>query len=192
MNALVIAVIVLVVALLGVILYRLLWRAAGPNEVLLIMRRRDVGNPELTAGSRLRVVTGRGTLVRPGVETARRLSLAPMETTLAVDCLADAAVPLTIKGVVVFKIGDDYASLAKAAGLLFGGPERLNAEAGKVAGMGVRAIVADLTAEEVVRDRERLGEMSRVASATAMAETGLILSSVNIQEIDVSASQPPQ
>jgi uncharacterized membrane protein YqiK len=109
-NGLTIAVIVLVVAVVGVILYKLLCRVAGPNEVLVVSSRRDVGNPELAPRSGLRVVTGRGAFVKPVIETARRLSLAPREAALAVDCLAEADVPLKIKGVVVFKVGDDYTS----------------------------------------------------------------------------------
>ena len=66
MNGLIIAVIVVVVVVVAVILYKLLWRVAGPNEVLVVSRRRDVGNPELAPRSGLRVVTGRGALVKPG------------------------------------------------------------------------------------------------------------------------------
>jgi flotillin len=191
MDVLIIAVIVVVVAVPGVILYKLLWRVAGPNEVLVVSRRRDAGNPELAPRSGLRVVTGRGAFVKPGVETARRLSLAPREAPLAIDCRAEADVPLSIKGVVVFKVGDDYTSIAKAAGRFLDSPERLNAEVEKVVGTNVGAIVTDMTAEAVVKDRERLGGMARDASVAAMAEMGLILISLNIQEIDVSAGQPP-
>ena len=191
MNGLIIAVIVVVVVVVGVILYKLLWRVAGPNEVLVISRRRDVGNPELAPKSGLRVVTGRGALVKPGVETARRLSLAPREAPLAVDCLAEANVPLRIKGVVGFEVNDDYTSIAKAAGRFLDAPERLNVAVEDVVGANVRAIVTGMTAEAVVRDRERLGGTARDASVDAMAEMGLTISSLNIQEIDVSAGQLP-
>ena len=147
MDALIIAVTVVVAALVGVLLYKLLWRVAGPNEVLVILRRRDLGNPELPPRSGLRVVTGRGALVKPGVETARRLSLAPREAPLAVDCLDKGAVPLRIKGVLVFKVGDDYTSIAKAAGRFLDTPERLNADVDEAAGTNLRAIVADMTAK---------------------------------------------
>jgi flotillin len=190
MNGLIIAVIVVVVVVVAVILYKLLWRVAGPNEVLVVSRRRDVGNPELAPRSGLRVVTGRGALVKPGIETARRLSLAPREAALVVDCLAEANVPLRIKGVVGFKVNDNYTSIAKAAGR-FLDPERLNAAVDEVVGANVRAIVTDMTAEAVVRDRERLSGMARDASVAAMAEMGLSISSLNIQEIDVSAGQLP-
>jgi flotillin len=190
MNGLIIAVIVVVVVVVAVILYKLLWRVAGPNEVLVVSRRHDVGNPELAPRSGLRVVTGRGALVKPGIETARRLSLAPREAALVVDCLAEANVPLRIKGVVGFKVNDNYTSIAKAAGR-FLDPERLNAAVDEVVGANVRAIVTDMTAEAVVRDRERLSGMARDASVAAMAEMGLSISSLNIQEIDVSAGQLP-
>lgn len=191
MDVLIIVVIVVVVAVVGVILYKLLWRVAGPNEALVIVRRRDVGNPELTPGSGLRVVTGRRVLVKPGVETARRLSLAPREAALAADCLAKADVPVRIKGVVFFRVGDEYISIAKAAGRFLETPGRLNADVNEVAGMNLRTIIADMTAEDVVRDRERLGGMARDASVAAMADMGLIINALNIQEIDVSAGQPP-
>jgi uncharacterized membrane protein YqiK len=191
MNGLIIAVIVVVLVVVAVILYKLLWRVAGPNEVLVVSRRRDVGNPELAPRSGLRVVTGRGALVKPRIETARRLSLAPREAALVVDCLAEANVPLRIKGVVGFKVNDNYTSIAKAAGRFLGPPERLNAAVDEVVGANVRAIVTDMTAEAVVRDRERLSGMARDASVAAMAEMGLSISSLNIQEIDVSAGQLP-
>jgi flotillin len=191
MDVLVIALIVVVVAVVAVILYKVLWRVARPNEVLVILRRRDVGNPALPPRSGLRVVTGRGALVKPGFETARRFSLAPREAAVSVDCLAKAEVPLTVKGILVFKVGDDYTSIAKAARLLLDAPERLNADVATVAGTNVRSIVAGMSAEDVVRSRDRLGGMARDASVAAMAEMGLIISSLNIQEIDVSAGQPP-
>src|SRR5271157_4309202 len=108
MNALTVAIIVVVVVVVSILLYALFWRKAGPNEVLIIARRRDLENPELAAKSALRVVTGRGAFVKPGVEAVRRISLVPREAAMAVDCLAQAEVPVRIKGVVIFKVGDDY------------------------------------------------------------------------------------
>lgn len=189
MNVLAVAIIAVVVAVLSVLLYKLLWRKAGPNEVLIIGRHRDLRNPELAAKSGLRVVSGRGALVKPGVEAVRRFSLAPREAALAADCLDQTEVPVRIKGVVIFKVGDDYTSIAKAAGRFLDRQEHANAEVEKVVGTQVREIIKTVSVDDVVRDRERLSGIAREASVAAMAEMGLIISSVDIQEIDLWLGQ---
>ena len=56
-----------------------------------------------------KIVTGKGTLVIPGVQTVRRLSLDLREAELAIDCVTHQGIPLGIRGVVIYKVGDDFA-----------------------------------------------------------------------------------
>ena len=65
-------------------LFRAMWRVAEPNEALIISGSRH--RPDDGAGLGFRVVTGRGTLVVPGVQVVRRLSLDINEAPLAVNC----------------------------------------------------------------------------------------------------------
>ena len=54
-----------------------------------------------------RIVTGKGTLVLPGIQTVRRLSLDLREAPLSIECVTHQGIPLGIQGVVIFKVGDD-------------------------------------------------------------------------------------
>ena len=51
----------------------------------------------------------------PGVQVVRRLSLDLNESGLEVECVTRQGIPLHVKGVVIFKVGDDHASIANAA-----------------------------------------------------------------------------
>src|SRR5947209_16186457 len=95
-------------------LFKLMWRVAEPNEALVISgsKHRTEG---LGEGMGFRIVTGRGTLVLPGVQAVRKLSLDLNETQLSVDCVTQQGIPLKVRGVVIFKVGDDFVSIANAA-----------------------------------------------------------------------------
>src|SRR5260370_29916287 len=48
----------------------------------------------------------------------------------------------------------------------------------------LRAIVGNMTVEEMIRDREKLTQLTRESSGTEMEKLGLIVASLQIQEID--------
>lgn len=110
----VVAGVVLAAILTLIGLFKLMWRVAEPNEALVISgsahKTEGIGE-----GMGFRIVTGRGTLVLPGVQAVRKLSLDLNETQLNVDCVTHQGIPLRVKGVVIFKIGDDFVSIANAA-----------------------------------------------------------------------------
>src|SRR5579859_4196129 len=108
--ALVLAAIVLVGLLLLFALFRAMWRVAEPNEALVISGGRGGGD---TLG--FRIVTGKGTLVVPGVQVVRRLSLDLRESELQIECVTHQGIPLKVRGVVIYKVGDDTVSIANAA-----------------------------------------------------------------------------
>jgi flotillin len=99
-------------------LFRAMWRVAEPNEGLIISGLRShPPDSELDVEESLgfKIVTGKGTLVIPGVQRVRRLSLDLHETEMEIDCVTVQGIPLRVKGVAIFKVGDDYASIANAA-----------------------------------------------------------------------------
>jgi hypothetical protein len=63
-------------------IFKLMWRVAEPNEALIISGLRE-HNPsdDVAASLGFKIVTGKGTLVIPGVQTVRRLSLSRWATT---------------------------------------------------------------------------------------------------------------
>src|SRR3954468_23536607 len=106
---------VVVALVVFVVLFKSCWRVAEPNEALIISGlRASVPSDSVQESLGFKIVTGKGTLVVPGVQTVRRLTLDLREAELAIDCVTHQGIPLGIKGVGICKVGDDYASTPSA------------------------------------------------------------------------------
>ncbi|MFI8521136.1 flotillin family protein [Streptomyces sp. NPDC085481] len=164
-------------------LFKLMWRVAEPNEALIISGSNHKMEG-LGEGMGFRIVTGRGTLVVPGVQAVRKLSLDLNETQLSVECVTHQGIPLKVRGVVIFKVGDDFVSIANAA-RRFLDQQKLMSERVHIVFAGhLRAIVGGLTVEDMIRDREKLTGQARSACGTEMEKLGLIVDSLQIHEIE--------
>ncbi|MEO6713537.1 MAG: SPFH domain-containing protein [Mycobacteriales bacterium] len=167
------------------LLFKLMWRVAEPNEALIISGLRDHSDSGDTAESLgFKIVTGKGTFVIPGIQTVRRLSLDLREAELAIECVTKQGIPLGVRGVVIFKIGDDYASIANAARRFLDQQQQMDARVHNVFAGHLRAIVGQLTVEEMIRDREKLTQLTRASSGMEMEKLGLNVDSLQVQEID--------
>jgi flotillin len=173
------------VIVLVAIVFRLMWRVAEPNQALIISGLREHTTTEGIGESMgFRIVTGKGTLVAPGVQQVRRLSLDLRETELEIDCVTQQGIPVGIRGVVIFKVGDDYASIANAARRFLDQQDQMEKRVHNVFAGHLRAIVGSMTVEEMIRDREKLTQLTRESSGTEMEKLGLIVDSLQVQEID--------
>jgi flotillin len=165
-----------------VLLFRSTWRVAEPNEALIISgRRRRTQGVQENLG--FKVVTGKGTLVIPGVEAVRRLSLDLRETDLQIDCVTHQGIPLRVRGVVIYKIGDDLVSIANAARRFLDQQNQMDQRVHNLFAGHLRAIIGNMTVEEMIRDREKLTGLTREHAGTEMEKLGLIVDSLQIQEI---------
>ncbi|HEY0395753.1 MAG TPA: SPFH domain-containing protein [Candidatus Elarobacter sp.] len=183
-SAAVIAAIVVVAFALLVVIFRAMWRVAEPNEALIISGLHHRPNEATGESLGFRIVTGRGTLVIPGVQTVRRLSLDLRESELQIACVTQQGIPVHIKGVVIYKVGDDFASIANAARRFLDQQDRMDQRIQQVFAGHLRAICGSLTVEDLIRERDKLTEATRGASGTEMEKLGLIVDSLQIQEID--------
>src|SRR6266496_3056403 len=175
---------VLAVLVVLFILFRLMWRVAEPNEALVISGLREHAEVEGVGESLgFKIVTGKGTLVLPGIQTVRRLSLDLREAQLGIDCVSTQGIPLAIQGVVIFKVGDDFVSIAIAARRFLDQQAQMDARVHVVFAGHLRAIVGGMTVEEMIRDREKLTQLTRESSGVEMEKLGLIVDSLQIQEI---------
>src|SRR4051794_17793689 len=120
----------------------------------------------------------------PGVQAVRRLSLDLREAELAIDCVTHQGIPLGIKGVVIFKVGDDFVSIANAARRFLDQQDQMETRVHNVFAGHLRAIVGNMTVEEMIRDREKLTQLTRESSGVEMEKLGLIVDSLQIQEIE--------
>ena len=176
---------VAVAFVVGFALFKAMWRVAEPNEALIISGFRT--RRETTAigeSMGFKMVTGHGTLVVPGVQVVRKLSLDLNEAELAVDCVTQQGIPVHLKAVVIYKVGDDFSSIANAARRFLDQQDMMNARIQNVFAGHLRAICGSLTVEELIRERDKLTEATRAAAGTEMEKLGLVIDSLQIQEID--------
>src|SRR5471032_3054557 len=148
------AVVGAIIVLIG--LFRSVWRVAEPNEALIISGLGAKGENETELDSLgFKIVVGRGAAVIPGFQTVRRLGLDLRATGLVVNAVSNQSIPLTVKGVVVYKVGDDLASIANAARRFLDQDATVmqNTIHELFAGH-LRAIVGGMTVEDMLHNRE--------------------------------------
>ena len=166
------------------VIFKMMWRVAEPNEALIISGLREhTPSDAVSVSLGFKIVTGKGTLVIPGVQTVRRLSLDLRESELSIDCVTHQGIPLGIRGVVIFKVGDDFTSIANAARRFLDQQEQMDQRVHNVFAGHLRAIVGNMTVEEMIRDREKLTSLTRESSGSEMEKLGLIVDSLQVQEI---------
>src|SRR3954467_14193011 len=180
----VIGIVILGVLLLGIIIFKAMRRVAEPNEALVISGLRERMPDGVAESLGFKIVTGKGTLVLPGVQAVRRLSLDLREAELAIDCVTHQGIPLGLKGVVIFKAGDDSPPIANAPRRFLDQQDQMDHRVHNVFAGHLRAIVGSMTVEEMIRDREKLTQLTRESSGIEMEKLGLIVDSLQIQEIE--------
>ncbi|MFE0027003.1 SPFH domain-containing protein [Amycolatopsis sp. NPDC059021] len=164
---------------------RLLYKVAEPNEALIISGLGVRVERHETADSLgFKIVTGRGVNVIPGFQTARRLSLDTRGVNLQVSCVTKQGLPVTVRAVVIYKVGDDFASIANAARRFLDQQKGMNDTIHELFSGHLRSIVGGLTLEDMIHNREALTGEVRQSSATEMIKLGLIVDSLQIQEIE--------
>ena len=148
------AAVVLVIVVLG--MFRAIWRVAEPNEALIISGLGAKGENDTKLDSLgFKIVVGSGTAIIPGFQTVRRLGLDSRATGLVVNAVSNQSIPLTVKGVVAYKVGDDLASIANAARRFLDQDATVmqNTIHELFAGH-LRAIVGGMTVEDMLHNRE--------------------------------------
>ena len=175
----------IVVVLLLVALFRLSWRVAEPDEALIISGLRAAQRPEGVGESMgFRIVTGRGALILPGLTKVRTLSLEAHESEITVPCVSQQKIRLDLRGVVVYKVGDDYRSIANATRRFLDRPtQELESKVQNVFVGHLRAIAGSMTVEEMISDQDKFAQQVRDRCSQEMESFGLVIDSFQIQSI---------
>src|SRR5919199_5150771 len=161
------------------------YRVAEPNEALIVSGfRAHRGEDGDAAGLGFKIVVGKGVFVVPGLQTARRLSLDIHETELDVQCVTTQGIPVGVKAVVIYKIADDFQSIANAARRFLDQEEQMDVKVHNVFAGHLRSIIGTMTVEDLIRNRDKLTRATRESSASEMQRLGLTIDSLQIQEID--------
>jgi uncharacterized membrane protein YqiK len=185
-TLLIVAAVLVALAFLVFVVVKMMWRVAEPNEALIVsgLGARDDGADPAAPGLGFKIVVGKGALVVPGLQTVRRLGLQAHKAELMVHCVTTQGIPVSARGVVVYKVGDNYGEIANAARRFLEREQEMDTNVHEVFAGHLRSIVGTLTVEEIIRDREKLAMETRASSATEMQKLGLIIDSLQIQEVE--------
>lgn len=181
----IVAVVVFGIILLLFVLFRASWRVAEPDEALIISGLRASGRQEGTGESMgFNIVTGRGALILPGVTKVRRLSLEAHESEISVPCVSQQKIRVDLRGIVVYKVGDDFRSIANAARRFLDRPAaELETKVQNVFVGHLRAIAGSMTVEDMISDQDKFTQQVRDRCTQEMESFGLVIDSFQIQAI---------
>jgi len=108
----VIAAVVLVVLI--VIAFTVLWKVPAADQALIITGVGAKGGAA-SGGRTYKIITGGGALVIPTIQKAQYLSLQADKAILDVEGVDSQKIPVGVRGVAIFKVGDDAQSITNAA-----------------------------------------------------------------------------
>jgi uncharacterized membrane protein YqiK len=138
------------------------YRVAEPSEALIISGWRAHHGPEGdAAGLGFKIVVGKGASVVPGLQKVRRLSLDIHEAELDLDCVTTQGIQIGVRAVVIYKIADDFTSIANAARRFLDQEDQMDVKVHNVFAGHLRAIVGTMTVEDLIRNRDALTRASR-------------------------------
>ncbi|MFD1541648.1 flotillin family protein [Nonomuraea guangzhouensis] len=172
--------IVAALVLVAIVAFKLIWRVAEPNEAIIISGLGARGRETLG----FKIVTGKGALVVPGFQTARRISLDSRVSALEVNCVTKQGIPVHVRGVVIYKVGDDFASIANAARRFLDQQKTVDDKTHQLFSGHLRSIIGNLTVEDLIINRDALTNEIRTSSSDEMSKLGLIVDSMQVQEIE--------
>ncbi|MHC6219867.1 flotillin family protein [Arthrobacter sp. MMS18-M83] len=164
------------------LLITLMWKVAEPNEALIISGLTR-GSLDTRDGMDFKIVTGKGALVVPGLQTVRTLSLTLNETELQVNCVTSQGIQVIVEGVVIYKIGDAAPFIANAARRFLGQQPKMESQVYNVFEGHLRSIIGSMTMEEIIRERDKLASLVRSASGIEMEKLGLVVDSLQIKDL---------
>ncbi|WP_433331512.1 flotillin family protein [Spirillospora sp. CA-294931] len=185
MPILVVAGAVIAALVILIVLFKMVWRVAEPNEALIISglgaRSKPIDGVDSLG---FKIVTGKGTAVLPGFQVSRRLRLDSRAANLEVNCVTQQGIPVRVRGVVIYKVGDDFVSIANAARRFLEQQNSMDGAIHELFTGHLRSIIGNLTVEDLILNRERLTSETRGSAADEMSKLGLVVDSLQIQEID--------
>ena len=194
MNSTLILVIAVVVVapLVIAILFKTLWKVPRADEALIVTglgvkgapaRRADVeigpdGQPTASAAAAsktFKIITGGGAFVIPALQKAQYLSLRADSAELEVTGVDKQKIPVGVKGVAIFKVGDDDQSITNAATRFLDEGDvqtsQMHHLVKEVFHGHLRSIIGGLTVEDLIANRNELaaGDARRVGAGDAEA-----------------------
>jgi flotillin len=170
------------VPLVLALMFKMLWKVPAADEALIVTGFAAKGR---SANARtFKIVTGGGALVLPVLQKAQYLGLAADKALLEVEGVDTQKIPVGVRGVAIFKVGDDEQSITNAATRFLDAQEgQMHDLVREVFHGHLRSITGGLSVEDLIANRNELAQATRDASMDEMQKLGLVVDSLQIQEI---------
>jgi flotillin len=181
-----------VVLLLIVVAFTVLWKVPAADQALIVTGIGAKGGAVSGSSKTFKIITGGGALVIPTLQKAQYLSLQADKAILDVEGVDSQKIPVGVRGVAIFKVGDDSQSITNAATRflhdqqvrsLSGGDSQMHDLVREVFHGHLRSIIGGLTVEDLIANRNELAQQTREASSDEMQKLGLVVDSLQIQDI---------
>ncbi|KTS01990.1 flotillin family protein, partial [Microbacterium testaceum] len=174
-------VVVIVVFLIIAGLIRGWYRVAKADEALVIVGKRQRGADG--ESSRITVITGGGAIVNPLTQRGEMISLRARQIKMEPTAQSSNGVTVNVSGVALVKIGSDPESVRRAAERFASQDKAIEQFTTEQLEGALRGVVATLTVEELMRDRQRLSDQIAEGIKGDLSSQGLILDSFQIQGV---------
>jgi flotillin len=185
-----VAVAVVVVPIVLAILFKALYKVPSADQALIITGAGAKGATAGTEGETYKIITGGGALVIPVLQKAQYLSMKADKAILDVEGVDNQKIPVGVRGVAIFKVGDDGHSITNAATRFLNDQEAAKGASSQMHDLvrevfhgHLRSIIGGLSVEDLIANRNELAQQTRDASADEMQKLGLVVDSLQIQEI---------
>jgi uncharacterized membrane protein YqiK len=181
---------VVVVPILIALILKGLYKVPAADQALIITGGGTKGQTAGTEGRTYKIVTGGGALVVPVLQKAQYLSMKADKAILDVEGVDTQKIPVGVRGVAIFKVGDDEQSITNAATRFLhdqdaasGASSQMHDLVREVFHGHLRSIIGGLSVEDLIANRNELAQQTREASADELQKLGLVVDSLQIQEI---------
>jgi flotillin len=177
------------VPLILLVLFKTLYRVPAADQALIITGA-GASKTAGTEGRTYKIITGGGALVVPIMQKAQYLSMKADKAILDVEGVDNQKIPVGVRGVAIFKVGDDQHSITNAATRFLdeqdsqhGASSQMHDLVREVFHGHLRSIIGGLSVEDLIANRNELAQQTREASMDELQKLGLVVDSLQIQEI---------
>ncbi len=187
-GAAVIAVAALIIAFFAVIaLITKRIRRVPPNEALIIVGR-GAGRNAATPEGGQRVIVGGRVFVWPVLQQGFPISLEQRQIGITVEGVDRNRIKLAIKASINFKVRGDEEGVRRAAQRFLSQQATLTDVIKESLEGSLRAIIGDMTIEQIISDRKSLQDAVVSSTKSDLAEQGLQVDLLNISDISTPGS----
>lgn len=184
----IIAIVALVVAALGLLVFiarRI--RRVPPNEALVIVGR-GAGKPAPGETTSQRVVIGGRTFVWPILQQGFPISLEQRQIAITVEGVDKNRIKIAIKASINFKVSGTEEGVRRAAQRFLSQQQALTEIIRESLEGSLRSIVGDMTIEQIISDRKSLSDRVVAETKADLVEQGLQVDLLNISDISTPGS----